>query len=375
MAIVASNFDNPDPSRAESSHDGHAHNNVVKRFFIGSMPERVISNNEARPKKTNKLTLGSVFSLSLDADSNQKVQNPDKSEEVTRIVKDHAKRFFVHDGGKAEDWADDEEQPLVDEVVERWKKSEWGQLWSQRYHRLQRETPSSVTTGGQWFGTSFEVGNLMGVNILEEKGHLMTRSIHSGTTSKSDNAKAIRGNHISPSIAQSSGQETYFSAPSHFTPTVTISKPEPNTISVLGLPHQTTSPLSSDAVLARNQADAVSSQHSDAPVKMKRSATFDVITEARGIPGISRSSTQMGFALSPEGKGKARMVHYADDSLSNIQTPQPLPVEEVLGRNEDTVDPNTSLAATTSPEPPASDLRWGDVVLRGRFSYVTTYVL
>ena len=47
--------------------------------------------------------------------------------EVTCVLKDNAFKFFLHGGGKADDWREGEEQDLIDEFFVNGK----GRLWEQ----------------------------------------------------------------------------------------------------------------------------------------------------------------------------------------------------------------------------------------------------
>lgn len=309
-------------------------NAIQRRIFIGPMPESVLARIEGQSRRS-KLTIGSMFSLSADADHQH--YRGDKNEEVTRLLKDNAFNFFLHEGGNADDWREGEEQDMVDELVQRWEDSEWGQLWRRR-HQRQNEPQPSVTN--QWFGTSFEVGMLLGVDILQSQGHLNISSTLSGAVASGDSPTTVFETAPStiPQGPETAGSHVHYLIPFSSTPLLPIITPATERDPL----HK----AQSEVLLNRP------SVQNDGPNFL--------------------SETSAGQRLKANVKGKAK-VHYSN-TLEDLgpSTPGPAPPEEVLERTKATVDPNTSLAATIVPDSPSSptssEFRWGDVVLRGDFS-------
>ncbi|KAF8158329.1 Pleckstrin homology domain-containing protein [Crassisporium funariophilum] len=343
---------------------------VQRRIFVGPMPERVISQTEAQRKRT-KLTIGSVFSLSLDAD---KPHNLDKTEEVSRLLKEHAFRFFLHEGGNPEDWGEEEEQNVVDELLKRWKTSEWGQLWLRRHHHRKGDSQNTSTS---WFGTSFEIGTLMGVNILQGKEHIKTLSVHPPSKVSEDAGSYI----VSQTrAATGAGQEPFVTVASIPVPSTSRSKVKSDSIKPdLSVDQQELpTPASSMTGLLPPQPPFPSSTGDNVPFDNLGQANRETPVRPIGYTKVSGTSTQMGGQSSAIAKGKAKAVHYADSYDQGSTTSLPVPPEQVLQRTHSSVDPNTSLAAsfipvtpTTSPTP--SDLQWGDVVLRDRMLVRVSY--
>jgi len=309
------------------------------RIFIGPMPESVLARIEGQSRRS-KLTIGSMFSLNADADQQHR---GDRSEEVTRLLKDNAFNIFLHDGGNADDWREGEEQDMVDELVQRWEDSEWGQLWRRR-HQRQSETQPSATN--RWFGTSFEVGTLLGVDILQSQGHLNTSSTLSGAVASGDSPTTAFGTAPStipqgPEIAGSAHFQEEMNYPVSSTPLLPVT--------ALTTERNPLHKAQSDSILLNRP-----SVQNDGPK----------------FP----SELSAGQSSKADLKGKAK-VHYTN-TLDNLgpSTPGPAPPEDVLERTKATVDPNTSLAATIVPDSPSSptssEFRWGDVVLRGDFSTI-----
>jgi hypothetical protein len=289
------------------------------------MPEKVIAHIEAEQGKQTKLTIESVFSLSLDKDS---AHNPDKREEVSRVLKDNAFRFFIHKGGKADDWGPEEEEGTVNELLNHWKESQWGKLWTARHHQKRKEQQED----DHWFGTSFEVGALLGVNVLQGNEHLKAKSAAS---------KSTPTDTVSESVPLT-GKETFVTAPSNIPPAV---------------------PQINSPVQQNDQLHAVS---------LENEVSAGDPTPASSSTGLLAGQADLGGNLRVDVKGKAKAVRYEDLSTNfSIAPPEPAPPQDVLARTNNTVDPNTSLAATIANESRASspsELRWGDVVLKGEYS-------
>jgi hypothetical protein len=342
------------------------------------MPEKVVEHFEAEVKK--KDTSGGLITLNqLESEA------PEESEDISRIVKGHAKRFVEYyktearEKRKAErgerkvrketegiervdtgasnengrmrlkggrrllnklaspvipsmnrtrtsedgdelsrhtttdtaaslgDWGEDyDEQNIVDDLTQRWKESEWGRAW--RHRRGKKKTSEMFQTTGHWLGGSFEVGTLLGVNLLNPPPQ----------PPKPGSVK-----HPSPSVLSWEADSA-------------ASNPHPQTPSVSG---------SGSGNMERTGPGDVNSQ-----------------TGLLVVPGVP-------MVQSDKSKGKQR-VKYASPSLEleadPIKLPAPAPPEDVLARSESEVDPHSSSAAMFSPAMPSPGLQWGEVLMRGK---------
>ena len=307
---------------------------VQRRIFIGPMPEKVISHTEATQHKRSQVTFGSVFSLTQEQPDN--THNIDKIEEVSRFFKEHTFRFFLHDGGRAEDWNDEEEQHITEELAERWKSSEWGQLWTHRHHRRKENSGDH-----HWFGTSFEVGTLMGVNVLHGEEHV--RNL------------VARCNPARDKIDDSSNNLLGADTSQHFV----ASTDEPSTSRISGdAPDSTVASLetpvtSQTALLSPHRSDTVSLKDESLTLSDKREIRPTMSTN------ISRDSAQ---PLS-NGKGKGKEVRYSDHPGPGLSTSSLIPPEQIL-KTKSTVDSSASSAFSFVTQGPT----WGDVILRGVYN-------
>ena len=183
----------PSGSASEGLGDDH---HKRRRFFIGPMPEKVI------PRKKVAGKYGLFHSRSAN-------RTDGDDDDMSHIVKKHAFDFFIHGGGNAEDWGEDEERNTTEEMLKRWRSSEWGKiLWNRKKESRQVS---------HWVGGSFEIGNFLGMNIIHNEA---TESIRDGISSRSSRrAKSSTGtdqiNHDTLSlVAAAAAAETFVKAPS-----------------------------------------------------------------------------------------------------------------------------------------------------------------
>ncbi|KAJ3515389.1 hypothetical protein NLJ89_g1784 [Agrocybe chaxingu] len=328
------------------------------------MPERVIAQSEAQRKRA-KLTLGSVFSLTLEPD---RAHNGDRSEEVTRLLRENAFRFFLHRGGNAEDWGEEEEQDVVDDLVKRWKESEWGQLWSRRHHQRNNQSGQQEPHGRHYSPwTRARHRPVHAYDVSEVKGHEFFGRDH-----RQRHVLTARSSLDPTPVAPQIGVQTSNADSSTYNQAQTDA-PTPAS--------------SRTGLLATRESDrerhAGSANGGPSSIDMLKKAKSEIYLRPSLVKDESKASARTdGEVLAVHAKGKAK-VHYADLAEeeaaiavpSRPQTPGPRPPEEVLERTNSTVDVNTSLAATAVPdetsESPSIDFHWGDVVLRGGYQYIS----
>ena len=314
---------------------------VQRRIFIGPMPEKVISQTEATQHKRSQLTFGSVFSLTHEHPDN--THNIDKIEEVFRIVKEHPFHFFLHEGGRAEDWNAEEELHITDELAERWKSSEWGQLWTHRHHRKKE---SQSAGDHHWFGTSFEVGTLMGVNVLQGKEHVMNLSspCNPARDKIDDSSNNLLGADTSQLYVASTNEPS----------TSRLSGDAPDSTLSVDVTSMETPVSSRTALLPPRHSDTMSLKNDS------HSPSNDWEIRPTMSTNISRDSAQ---PLS-NGKGKGKEVRYSDHPGPGLSSSSLVPPEQMLKRTKSTVDSSASSAFSIAVQ----GFTWGDVILRGVYN-------
>ena len=313
---------------------------VQRRIFIGPMPEKVISQTEATQHKRSQVTFGSVFSFTQEQPDN--IHNIDKVEEVFRIVKEHPFHFFLHEGGRAEDWNAEEEQHITDELAERWKSSEWGQLWTHRHHRKKE---SRSAGDHHWFGTSFEVGTLMGVNVLQGKEHVMNLAArcNSARDKIDDSSNNLLGADTSQLYVSSTNEPS----------TSRVSGDAPDSTLSVDVTSMETPVTSRTTLLPPRQSDTMSLKND--------SHSLNNDQEIR--PTMSTNISRQSYKVS-NGKGKGKEVRYSDHPGPGLSTSSPVPPEQMLKRTKSTVDSSASSVFSIATQ----GLTWGDVILRGVYN-------
>ena len=182
-------FPGPGPKSEEHRH---------RRRFIGPMPENVLTSEAAANKQNRKrrwFNSGPRVAATSQGDEDHCA--------VRDFIKAHAYEFFKGHGGKDEDWGEEEEEGVREEMLQRWKQSEWGKS---------RNAKESGTKN-RWVGTSFDIGTFLGVYILD-KGPLTNSPMPSPPASPTKSAPTTSiqtGKH-------SSAVETFITAPSQLLP-------------------------------------------------------------------------------------------------------------------------------------------------------------
>lgn len=330
-----------DPSAASSHHFQNANGSPEtldgtlpavhfhRRVFIGPLPERVVSQTEAHAHKHHhkRIFLGAT-----------RESSPDTQTDVSQVIKDHAFHFFVREGGKTEDWDAEQERSRTEELLQRWRNSEWGAIWHRRHQQRHGGLPGTTTS--RWVGGSFEVGHLLGVNILDEPAAVEP-------TSHEEDLLLDIPEHP---VDSETGRRDAFTISRHSSSTVpSQSHPEPVSVSPETAAGTSPSPTSGTGLLA-------------SPTAVVQSPSAEI-----RWPGILEPSTSQTSSGKLKGKGE-KHVRYSEV----LEVPGPAPPTEVLGRTSGTLDATTSAAASlqSSPGIPPQDLAWGGVVLRGVPSYV-----
>ncbi|KAI6114026.1 hypothetical protein F5141DRAFT_1213159 [Pisolithus sp. B1] len=165
------------------------------KFFIGPMPEKMFSvADDVRE---------AILDESGDAEDGT----------LSRAMDNHAFHFFVRQGGKLEDWNDDTRADIRTELL---------------------STPHVGT------GCSFEIGNVLGVNILEKH----TPLVSSARTAQVPDQVAASSCAIKycERACTNSGWSTSVLLPSASAPALALSEPSCAEISVLEIPVSRTEP-------------------------------------------------------------------------------------------------------------------------------------
>ncbi|KAJ7696070.1 Pleckstrin homology domain-containing protein [Mycena rosella] len=279
---------------------GHAH----RRVFIGPLPEKVVvTQSDAATRKKRRFRIGSV---------------DDGDENISQIIKEHAFAFFIQQGGNEEDWEETREQSVREEMLRRWRETEWGAIWGRR---KESKEPKQAK---RWIGGSFEVGNILGVNILQEPAESIRDRI-SNRSARSTRRLGESSAHLPlPTDEHHPARPPAEALTSFYAPAPGGSILRP--------------PISSETDGRRAQSD------------FARPPLADV-----GTPAVKSDSH-----IAVIGKQRERAVHYAESPV--LEEPSPAPPSEVLERSASDI-PATSAEAMTTPAQ-HKQVPWGEVVMR-----------
>ncbi|KAH7921911.1 hypothetical protein BV22DRAFT_1197834 [Leucogyrophana mollusca] len=367
------------PNEPTTSYDYHSH----RRLFIGPMPEKVLAQTDSPTGKKKRKDGKTAGWLHL-VDGDDEMDGVSTGSTLFRVIDDHAFHFFLRQGGKVEEWGEDVKDSTREEMLRRWRESEWGGI-------LRRRRKEGSNTARRWVGGSFEVGSVLGVNII---GNTTPRDSQIGPATASE--QNVRPSLQSkPSGAPSSDVQELFSAAGVLGPSPPRERSKDSragrssSSSPDGTNHGSTefSHSSSTALLMPGTAPDLrntsenNTGDSRRPILRGRASSS---ARAHGHGDTAQDGSFLGASLRKrrsnlftQDKGKRKSVHYADSNPpprppSESGDEDPAPPTEVLARMGSDVD-ETSAGATLEAVSPQDELRWGDVVLRDRMLVRVSY--
>ncbi|KAI0056564.1 hypothetical protein BV25DRAFT_1813850 [Artomyces pyxidatus] len=249
-------------------------------------------------------------------------------------------------------------------MLKRWRESEWGRMWKNRKQ-------GATETRAHWVGGSFEIGDFIGVNVLNGEPPKSLRSPASSRFTASVRAHTRSGIGL-PSAAT---QDSFVTARSHMSERSAVSSPPDHLPTVSSSPDNEFPPIAEEAL----GADSSSTSLLRPPGAGNRipSKTRTEIIPRHGVPRQPLSQTQSdgildGARISSflKDKGKGKVVRMQEE----ITEPEPAPPAEVLERTGSEIQ-DTSASASIVPERTGERstvtfeqeaAHWGDVVLQDR---------
>lgn len=84
-----------------------------------------------------------------------------ENDSLSRAMDSHAFHFFMLQGGKLANWNDDTRAHVRTNLIRSWRENDW-------VRRFQRRSGAADRHPTRWSGCTFEIGNLLGVNILDK---------------------------------------------------------------------------------------------------------------------------------------------------------------------------------------------------------------
>jgi len=320
-----------------------------RRIFIGPMPEKETSDTDLY-SDNRKLTQQIKSWLHSSAEG----QNEDEESFISVLLR-RAYQDFLRQDGRMEDWGQESEAAVRQGIWKRWQESKWG-------GSLQHRRRDAPVITQRWVGGSFEVGNVLGVNILDNP----TASF------PQDNHTCFNDKHDGPSTGDPpfvpSGQSTR--AEIALSPTNSHAPPSQNsTQEVLGEPSQFSSVALLNAGVAPASEDLRSTHNapmdgSQQPIlKGKKSSTHTSVNERRAsffIAGGVTTPSDYRTASSLD-KGKSRDLNQGTTAeVDDV----PAPPAAILARSGNDVD-ETSAGVTLEVTPSREEFTPEDIRLRG----------
>jgi hypothetical protein len=289
---------------------------TLYRFFLGPLPERVVS--DAQHLVTKSVTSNrprGFFSFT------QAQQSPSETDEpVEELIDQYAYAFYLKLGGSEENWNEEQENYVKNEMLRRWRESAWGRLW-------RRRKENSDTTHARWVLPNdagfFQVGEFLGLNTYAEPASRGTRFTPGSSTWTGPSISPVYFND--PSIL---ARDSFVTARSHVSP-----EPETGPSQSSSLPPDAS--VSSDGsygihavtsttnLIPLKAADRPSEIHrtrtgpTDAVPNLKPALRARALTQAKSDGAID--GTTLG--LSGSGKGKAKKVVRLPSDLHLFGTP------------------------------------------------------
>ena len=294
------------------------------------MPESALASelpaNRQAKKKRRWFSSSSRSSTSSQDDEDQCLRD---------VIKAHAYQFFKGHGGRDEDW-EEEEVSVREEMLKRWRQSEWGKL------RSAKESGAK----NRWVGASFDIGTFLGVNVLD-KPHLTTSPKSSPPGSpKLSTREMIIGIGKSPAV------ETFVTAPNKLSPTSSARKNDLVSGALSGI--QNPSSYFTVATPLEEQHESILEESLQGSSQvMDRLQAPDLASAVQ-----SNGTTDHPFTPSKR-KGKKKQVRYED----NTRVDEPTSPSNVLARSGQQVAETSAGAAEAARiDTPSEE---GGILMRG----------
>jgi hypothetical protein len=198
------------PAERKRGTDKH----TVHRFFLGPLPERVLSDAQHLATKS---TSGKEPRRLLSFIQTQR-SLADDDEPINELINQYAYAFYLKLGGSEEDWSEEQEINVKDEMSRRWRDSAWG--------RLLRRKDGSNAYHARWVLPTetgfFQVGEFLGLNTYAEPAPRSPRFAATGSLSNRTDPSTSQVRLDDPSTTTRG--DTFVTARSHISPAL---EPEP----------------------------------------------------------------------------------------------------------------------------------------------------
>ena len=354
------------PAQLDQSSDRHA----LHRLFIGPLPERILLDAQLHGLKPVKKRR-TLFSF------NRGRQSPSSNDEpVEELINQYAYAFHLKFGGSAEDWNEERENNVKDEMSRRWKESPWGRLWRGRKAGLN-------ASHGRWVlpndAGSFQIGDFLGLNTYSElatRSPPLTPSVAAGSPTRAGPSTPHRAHLDDPSTNTG---DTFVTARPHISPEPDLAPmPSRSSFFLEAAPnsrddiHATTSTTS---LLRVSAADRPAEGFRIRTGPTNEASTVKPALRARALASAKSDSAISGSTDTPRTpdrrKGKAKKVVRLPRDLS-----PPAPPGAVLQRSGNEIQETSAAAAedfqaATAPSAAPIDVpdEYDDAKMKGKSTF------
>jgi hypothetical protein len=293
-------------------------------------------------------------------------------ESSTSFLQNHAYHGFLQQGGRKEDWGQQAETDERQNMWKKWQESEWG--GSMRHRKKDAGTQ-------RWVGGSFEIGNILGVNVLDSPPASLPQANQTCPEVETDARSTIEP----PSTV---GGQTFVTARTEFPPSAVLNSQASISPSPISEPSSSAGLLIAGIVPehqpSANDISVAPPEGSQRPtiLKGKNSLAYMNANKRKTsffIGGHITTPSGSGSQFAPirldKGKGKDRSSDHANEGASsNLQLPTdvndtPAPPAAVLARSGSEVD-ETSAGVTLDETPScerSQNKERANIVLRGQY--------
>lgn len=288
---------------------------------------------------------------------------------VRDVLDRNARAFFLRQGGRAEDWNQPARENVRDELMQRWQECPWTRSLRRHAHRMPGVS--------HWVGTTFDVGTILGVTVLDR--HAPTPGASFVPDSEAPQEEP-RPPYASTTALSSIGPRTYWTAQTHLSPPSPQS-PQGSVSSIASLPEHHGGDLSAfssgSPLLATASTSALPTaqglqQGNVAPRPILKhpagTSSSKPRTKRRGVSLLDRDAKRKVSLRRKESgpalKGADSRRLGSDDGRADERPASPA---AVLARTRDqVVECSAGATADALPSQPAP----GDVFLRGMCSFL-----
>ncbi|KAF8840746.1 hypothetical protein BDN67DRAFT_1002755 [Paxillus ammoniavirescens] len=330
------------------------------RWFIGPMPEKL-------------LPMMDGVHEAMDQGDNENDDNFEGSAPLFRFMDHHAFSFFLREGGRKEDWDENTRANVRGELMKRWRESPW----TRPFRRVNGHRTAHTQ---RWIGRSFEIGDVLGVNILD-KPAVPPLALSFVPETHQKNARVPDAS--TPVVPTSTGPHSNWTAQTNLS---SSSQLHPGSHSSFSLPGQRSGEVSENfsscsPLLPTSSAPSLSTEQQP---HVQDDFLKPILKRKTGTPSGHEANTGRGVSLLDRGTKQRVFLRrkraeptiddaYDEGSPQDNESTNDVPVhpDAVLTRTGSQVHGSSAGAAVEADS--SQDIGRGDIILRDRMLVRVSY--